>query len=148
MEKLASFKEFTMMFEQNINYPINNKTNQTATAEEKRILDEINKLLPTIGDSTISYSQKDSMRSKVLDFFSKTKCTIVDYAAPKGASDWKPSPKPAGDVFTNADEWFESVIQLSGGKNEDGSSWNIKYDIGVMYFSMDDQSKITDMQVG
>jgi len=148
MKKIVSFKGFEMLFEQNKNYPINNETNQTATGKEKSMIDELNKLLHIISDSKITYSQKDNMRSKVLNFFSKPKCTIVDYATPRGASGWKPSPKPTGDTHTNADDWFESVIQLGGGTNEDGSIWNIKYDIGVMYFSLDNQGKITDMQVG
>jgi hypothetical protein len=148
MEKIVSFREFTAVFEQNTNYPINNETNQTATGKEKSMIDELNKLLPVIADSNIKYSQKDAMRSKVLSFFSKLKCTIVDYAIPKGAQGFVQSAKPASNISTSADDWFEQVIQLGGSTNEDGSIWNIKYDIGVMYFSVDDQGKITDLQVG
>lgn len=149
MQHIKSFEGFNQLFEQNTNYPIKNGPNPILTDKEKSMITELNKLLQVIADPKITYSQKDAMRSKVLSFFSNAKCTIADHAKARGNGNWpNPAPKPIYDTYTNTDDWFESVIQLDGGTNDDGSVRNMKYDIGVMYFSVDDQGKITDMQVG
>jgi hypothetical protein len=149
MHHIASFEGFNRLFEQNTNYPIKNGPNPVPTDSEKSMIAEFNKFLQVIADPKITYSQKDTMRSKVLGFFSKDKCTIADHAGARGDGNWpNPAPKPLYDTYTNTDDWFESVIQKDGGTNDDGSVRNIKYDIGVMYFSVDNQGKITDMQVG
>jgi hypothetical protein len=149
MQYIASFEGFNRLFEQNTNYPIKNGPNSIPTDSEKSMITEFNKLLQIIADPKIAYSQKDTMRSKVLGFFSKAKCTIADHAIARGDGNWSnPAPKPIYDTYTNTDDWFESIIQKDGGTNDDGSVRNIKYDIGVMYFSVDNQGKITDMQVG
>lgn len=149
MQHIASFEGFNLLFEQNTNYPVKNGPNPVPTDKEKNLITELNKLLQVISDPEITYSQKDAMRSKVLSFFSKSKCNIADHAIARGDGNWpNPAIKPIYDTYTSADDWFESVIQLDGGTNDDGSVRDIKYDIGVMYFSVDDQVKITDMQVG
>jgi len=132
--------------EQNTNYPINNDTKQTATGKEKSMIDELNKLLQFISDSKKSYSQKTSIEPKILNFFSKSKCGILDKAIMKsaGVGDLNKSEK----AYPNAKYWIDEIMVLSGSTNDDGEIWDIKYEVGVMYFSLDEQGKINNMVVG
>jgi len=132
--------------EQNNNYPINNDTKQTATGKEKSMIDELNKLLQFISDSKKSYSQKTSIEPKILNLFSKSKCGILDKAIMKsaGVGDLNKSEK----AYPNAKYWIDEIMVLSGSTNDDGEIWDIKYEVGVMYFSLDEKGKINNMVVG
>jgi hypothetical protein len=134
------------VFEEDVKYPINNETNQIATGKDKTMIDELNVLLRQISDSAATYSQKASLEPKILDFFSKAKCSILDKAIMKSAG--VGDPNKAGKPYANAQDWISEVVMLSGSTNDDGAVWNVKYDFGVMYFSLDDQGKINNAVVG
>jgi hypothetical protein len=139
-------------------YPINNATNQTATGREKSMIDELNSLLQLASDPKAAYSQKTGLEPKILDFFSKSKCSIADLAIPKGepGRTKSTSPNPPGmpvnlkdaNAYSNAADWLGELINLGGSTNNEGETWTIKYEVGVMYFSLDDQGKITNAVLG
>jgi len=146
MKKIISFKGFERLLEQNTNYPINNDTNQTATGKEKTMIDELNKLLRIVSDAKVAYSKKTIIEPKILNFFSKSKCGILDKAIMKsaGVGDLNKSEK----AYSNAKDWIDEIMVLGGSTNDDGKIWDIKYEVGVMYFSLDNQGKINNMVVG
>jgi hypothetical protein len=146
MKKIISFKGFGRLLEQNTNYPINNDTNQTATGKEKSMIDEFNKLLRIVSDSKVTYSQKTIIEPKILNFFSKSKCGILDKAIMKSAGVGEPN--KSEKAYPNAKYWIDDIMVLSGSTNDAGKIWDIKYEVGVMYFSLDNQGKINNMVVG
>jgi hypothetical protein len=159
MRIIESFGGWTLtQVSEGVAYPINNATNQTATGKEKSMIDELNKLLQLVSDPKATYSQKTVLEPKILDFFSKSKCSIADMAIPKGEPGWTKSTSTNtpgmpinlkdANTYSNAADWLSELITLGGSTNDDGKIWSIKYEVGVMYFSLDDQGKITNTVLG